>query len=518
MLRQIALDVGALLHLIESPLAIKVRVDRSSGRKSGALPANSWLTKKESANLWLANKGYAFVEDRRVNCCDNDTSSWSKLDLHLLEFWLSLCVMSSDFKLDPAKHHEQDDSEFGFLNGKSPLGKKENLVYRFLDGFLKQGNRSSFINVATNALGRATSSRFLRGTQAEFSNDANLHIYDAEMREHSFERKSGPLLSGLAYCISSCSMILLNKIVLSSYGFNAGISLMFYQNFISVLVVLLLRLFGIVTTEKLTWKLVKVWIPVNLIFIGMLVTGMYSLKYINIAMVTILKNITNILTAIGELYIFKKHQSQKVWTAMFLMIISAISGGVTDISFNAVGYVWQLLNCVLTASYSHERSVHWLFSRSVTVYNYEVHLNLIDELKLTLRRVMDTAKQLTKSGSLNEVSMVLLNNALSLPFAIFLILLFGEWKYVYNVDVIRIPMFWVVATGSGFLGLSISFTSMWFLNQTGPTTYSLVGSLNKIPISVAGLVLFNVQLSLSNVFSILFGLFAGIFFARAKMS
>jgi len=37
------------------------------------------------------------------------------------------------------------------------------------------------------------------------------------------------LLSGLAYCISSCSMILVNKYVLFSYDFNAGISLMLYQ-------------------------------------------------------------------------------------------------------------------------------------------------------------------------------------------------------------------------------------------------------------------------------------------------
>lgn len=37
------------------------------------------------------------------------------------------------------------------------------------------------------------------------------------------------LLSGIAYCISSCSMILVNKYVLSSYNFNAGISLMLYQ-------------------------------------------------------------------------------------------------------------------------------------------------------------------------------------------------------------------------------------------------------------------------------------------------
>lgn len=45
---------------------------------------------------------------------------------------------------------------------------------------------------------------------------------------------------------------------------------------------------------------------------------------------------------------------------------------------------------------------------------------------------MDRAKQLTKSGSLNEVSMVLLNNMLSLPFAIILILVFDEWHYVIN--------------------------------------------------------------------------------------
>nr|GMD14106.1 GDP-mannose transporter GONST2-like isoform X1 [Ipomoea batatas] len=38
-------------------------------------------------------------------------------------------------------------------------------------------------------------------------------------------------------------------------------------------------------------------------------------------------------------------------------------------------------------------------------------------------------------------------------------------------EVVRTPMFWVAATASGVLGLAISFTSMWFLNQTGPTTY-----------------------------------------------
>lgn len=296
------------------------------------------------------------------------------------------------------------------------------------------------------------------------------------------------LLSGLAYCFSSCSMILINKFVLSGYDFNAGISLMLYQNLISVIIVTVLSFLGVISTEPLTWRLIKVWLPVNVIFVGMLVTSMFSLKYINVAMVTVLKNVTNVITAVGEMYLFNKHHDGRVWTALFLMIISAISGGITDLTFHAVGYAWQIVNCFLTASYS-----------------------------LTLRRVMDTAKQYTKSGNLNEFSMVLLNNTLSLPLGILLIFIFNEVDYLFKTPLLRLPSFWLVMTLSGFLGLAISFTSMWFLHQTGATTYSLVGSLNKIPLSVAGILLFKVPTSLENSASIFFGLLAGVFFARAKM-
>ncbi|KAK3038574.1 hypothetical protein RJ639_028025 [Escallonia herrerae] len=296
------------------------------------------------------------------------------------------------------------------------------------------------------------------------------------------------LLSGVAYCISSCSMILVNKYVLSSYDFNAGISLMLYQNFVSVVLVSMLSFSRVISTEPLTWKLIKVWFPVNVIFVGMLITSMFSLKYINVAMVTVLKNVTNVITAVGEMYLFNKRHDNRVWAALFLMIISAISGGITDLAFHAVGYTWQLINCFLTASYS-----------------------------LTLRRVMDTAKQVTISGNLNEFSMVLLNNTLSLPLGLLLIFVFNEVDYLSRTPLLRLPTFWLVMTFSGFLGLAISFTSMWFLHQTGATTYSLVGSLNKIPLSVAGILLFKVPTSLENSASIFFGLLAGVFFARAKM-
>lgn len=362
------------------------------------------------------------------------------------------------------------------------------------DGFISR-EQNGAIDQVSSPLRRDIVNRSVSAVRSFGNDDIDLEGGDVEKDKDKSVRgsktvkiRNQAVLSGLAYCLSSCSMILINKFVLSSYNFNAGISLMLYQNLVSVVIVSILSVFGIISTEPLTWRLIRVWLPVNFIFVGMLITSMFSLKYINVAMVTVLKNVTNVITALGEMYLFKKHHESRVWAALMLMIISAISGGITDISFHAVGYTWQIINCFLTAAYS-----------------------------LTLRRVMDTAKQVTKSGNLNEFSMVLLNNTLSLPLGVVLIFLFNEVDYLFETPLLRMPVFWFVMTSSGFLGLAISFTSMWFLHETGATTYSLVGSLNKIPLSIAGIFLFHVPTSLENFTSILFGLLAGVFFAKAKM-
>lgn len=44
---------------------------------------------------------------------------------------------------------------------------------------------------------------------------------------------------------------------------------------------------------------------------------------------------------------------------------------------------------------------------------------------------------------------------------------------------LKLPMFWVVVTVSGLLGLAISFTSMWFMHQTSPTTHRYVSYVTR---------------------------------------
>jgi len=60
------------------------------------------------------------------------------------------------------------------------------------------------------------------------------------------------------------------------------------------------------------------------------------LKYINVAMVTILKNVTNVITAVGEMYLFQKDHDSRVWAALFLMVCSFVTVMVLEFSLRSI--------------------------------------------------------------------------------------------------------------------------------------------------------------------------------------
>jgi GDP-mannose transporter len=50
----------------------------------------------------------------------------------------------------------------------------------------------------------------------------------------------------------------------------------------------------------------KAWLPVNLLFIGMLCSGLISFVYVSVPMITIFKNLTNLITVAGDWYFFNE--------------------------------------------------------------------------------------------------------------------------------------------------------------------------------------------------------------------
>jgi GDP-mannose transporter len=255
-----------------------------------------------------------------------------------------------------------------------------------------------------------------------------------------------------------------------------------------VVFVRLASLFGWVRLEPWNWRIVQIWFPVNLIFVGMIWSSFLALKKLGVPMATVLKNLTNLFVILGDYTFYGRTYGRGVWLTLGLMAISATCGAATDLAFDLLGYIWQLVNCLFTAAYS-----------------------------LYLRGVMDRVVAHTANKTkLDEFSMVFYNNLLSLPLIFVLIVWSGELETVQQDSALSNPRFIAAAVASCLVAFGISFASLWFLSSTTATTYSLTGSLNKIPIALVGLVAFNTPWNIENLLSILIGLFAGVIFVRAK--
>jgi GDP-mannose transporter len=70
---------------------------------------------------------------------------------------------------------------------------------------------------------------------------------------------------------------------------------------------------------------------------------------------------------------------------------------------------------------------------------------------------------------------------------------------------------------SGVTSVFISYTSAWCIRVTSSTTYSMVGSLNKLPIAVCGLVFFDAPVTFGSVSAIGVGFISGLVYAFAKL-
>lgn len=299
---------------------------------------------------------------------------------------------------------------------------------------------------------------------------------------------SQTMMAGACFCLASGSMTLLNKAALSSFHFKATEALLFFQCFVAVVLVQLFKTSGYIKVEPFNWNIVKVWYPANIIFVGMIITSFWALKDLGVATVTVLKNLTNLIVVTSEYFLYGRVYNRFIWLTMALMVLSAAVSGWTDMSFSASGYFWQMVNSAFTAA------------------------NM-----LYLKVAMEKVKKYTSNGErLDEFSMVFYNNLLSLPLIFLVMAGQGELGILAEQEDLRNPAFLIVAMLSGLVGFGISFSVLWFLSTTTPTTFSLVGSLNKIPISFIGLLLYESTYSMANLGSISIGLASGVVFVLAK--
>ena len=180
-----------------------------------------------------------------------------------------------------------------------------------------------------------------------------------------------------------------------------------------------------------------------------------------------LKNLTSIFVVAGDWYFYGRTYNLAVWGCVGLMLLSAICGGITDLSFDANGYLWQIVNCGFTAAYS-------LYLRGAMdrVAEYTSTGKKLDEfsmvcmapkglwcmLALELHLGMQGTGlllHLHQHPAAEPTPQVFYNNLFSLPFIFVMSAGSGEVQTVWYEADIWNPRFQVVAVLSGLMGFGI---------------------------------------------------------------
>jgi len=126
-------------------------------------------------------------------------------------------------------------------------------------------------------------------------------------------------------------------------------------------------------------------------------------------------------------------------------------------------------------------------------------------------------KYATKNVKLSKFGMVFYNNVLCVMFLLPVTLLNGEMKRFFETSAIHTGNYLLKNTFAGFVGFFLNFASLNCVSHTGPTTYAIIGSLNKVPIAMFGYVLFDNIISPQTWFFIGVSMCGGFLYSYAKI-
>jgi len=297
-------------------------------------------------------------------------------------------------------------------------------------------------------------------------------------------------------------MTMVNKYVVSGKGWNLSFFYLFIQAVVSTATITACKQLGLIKSlAPFDNDRAKKWFPVSVLLVGMIYTGNKALQFLSVPVYTIFKNLTIIVIAYGEVLWFGGSVSKLSLLSFGLMVFSsviaawadiqsAISGDLALVDSTATvatltaGYAWMGLNVFCSASYV-----------------------------LGMRKVI-------KKMNFKDWDSMYYNNLLTIPILFLCGLISEDWSSAnlsrsFPIELRNKMIMGMIYSGLG--AIFISYCSAWCIRVTSPTTYSMVGALNKLPIAIIGLIFFHAPVTFGSVSAIILGFVSGTIYTVAKV-
>lgn len=296
----------------------------------------------------------------------------------------------------------------------------------------------------------------------------------------------------VVYGLLSLLMIFVNKLILNAGKTTLAVNpenLLIIQCAVSAILTYLLS-FILDFPISVSFRDFEVSLLLNLAFIGVMLANSYSLRYLSIHMVTLLKCLSVVVTAIGDRIFLKHHFPSLVWFSLILIVFGSCLGLVTDIEFSAVGYFWMFLSIIFASIYVLLTKV-LVSHRNLHFFTAVFWNNFLSTILLSISSCIIMRYLFPNKKRANPLEMFYLNSEniwLSPSFIIF----------------------------SGVLGLLLNFSTFSLLGATSATSYVVVGASKKILQAILSYIIFQSKSNLTNAISVCIGLSGSTLYAYAK--
>lgn len=293
---------------------------------------------------------------------------------------------------------------------------------------------------------------------------------------------------GAALLLTSGGLLntVLNKYIVSGLKLRCRIFILFIQTAFIVFLIALLITCGLVEIKPVEASLLLLWAPNSIFLALMTYTGIQAIEKMTISMITVLKNLTIVLVVFYDVKYAGYVLNPYTLLSFFLIFASSVLG-----SFS--GHFSALFRANSASDEREKQSPgpHFLVQEGVgSESEMEEHISVAGIYWISLNCVCTAVytihlRHSVRSYGVGNAEATFYTNLLATPLFLLGACVSDRQKMSKPGAFTLTTSLWICASGvSSFM---IAYAYSWASKVFSSTTLSMIGSLNKLPISVSGI-------------------------------